>query len=154
MWMVGAMICKECRLRNGTTCLISKRVVPDLNHAACPWGRREDTIRTCDWCGGRFEDVIIDFSSNEVRFICSDCFRKLGSCFSCVRSNTCAFKEDKCSPDVVMRTIQQNGMFLQTQVLNPDKIAVHCTKCECWNTRDKYCMKEQGLCERYRDAEK
>ena len=147
------MICKECSLREGIVCLISRREIPDLTHAACPWGRRADTIRTCDWCGGRFEDVIIDFVSNEVRFICPDCFNKLGTCFSCKRFEECDFKQDRRFPDVVAKTVQQNGIFLQAQVLNPDKIAMHCIKCECWHTREKYCMKEHGLCGNYVEAE-
>lgn len=146
------MTCKECGLRVETICLISRREIPDLTHAACPWGRRESTLRTCDWCGGHFEHVIIDLSSNEVRFICPDCYNKLGTCFSCKRSEECGFKQDRRFPDVVTKTIQQNGMFLQTQVLNPDKVVIHCTKCQCWNTQEKYCMKEQGLCGNYEEV--
>ena len=142
------MTCKECGLRNNLICLISQREIPDLTHAACPWGRRDNKIRACDFCGGKFEEVIIDVSpDNIIRFICSNCFNQLHTCSFCIHQSKCAFIEDQRSPDFIMKTFQQSGMVLQTQVKNPDKIQIHCIQCRCWDTQNNYCMKEQGFCE-------
>lgn len=145
------MICKECGLRKGTTCLISNRIVPDLNHAACPWGRRENTIRTCDYCGRNFEDLFIDMTNEEPIFICENCFSQFNTCNRCTRVRRCAFTEDQTSPDFIMKQFRQDNQIIQIQVKNPDKIDIYCRKCGCWDNDYRTCMREYGFCKNYKE---
>lgn len=145
--------CKDCGLRNDIACLVSNRIIPDLKSAACPWGRRADTIRTCDSCGRAFETLVIDMSEESPRFLCEECLNAYGTCRKCIKLNICDFVGDRSSPDMVMKQLRQGNQVIQMSVKNPDKIEIYCKRCGCWNPEDEYCMKEWGLCAHYLEEE-
>lgn len=144
------MKCRECVLRNDVICLVSQRPV-DLSKPVCQWGRRADTIQTCEICGNQFESLIIDMTYNKPHFICEGCLSKYYTCYTCKQQIFCGFTADQNSPDYVMRRFQQGNQIIQTQVRNPDKIDIYCKKCKCW---DNGCMKEWGTCRNYEEKVK
>lgn len=145
------MTCKECVLRNGNNCLVARRMVEDLSSAACPWGRRADSIRTCEKCGQQFESLLIDMTSNTPHFICEACLKSYNTCNSCSQQIFCGFSADQRTPDYVMRQFRNGNQIIQTQIKNPDKIEIYCKGCKCWNKDNEYCMKEWGYCKNYRE---
>lgn len=82
--------------------------------------------------------------------LCNGCARFLYTCYTCKHRTDCALK-DYNQPDLfVMKTIQQENMILQTQVINPEVIERICgnricespVNCQSIHTCDKYEMEE------------
>ena len=145
-------ICARRVNQNGENfCVLSKRVITDLIKNKCEWYLPIEKIRTCDICHRQYEEVYIDITdNNNIRFICPECTSLFNTCRMCARGTICAFHADQKTPDFIMRQVRQGNAIMQAQVRNPDKEAIYCTKCDCWNKEEKYCYKNDfGMCERY-----
>ncbi len=106
----------------------------------------------CSKCGRVAAGYIIEVRNGQSFIWCQQCYSFLNTCNACKKAQRCSFSEDKNSPDYVMRQFQQGPQFIQMQVKNPDKEDIYCTKCECWNKEEKYCMREWGLCLNYEEV--
>ena len=137
-----------------SVCTISRQHIPNMVSDKCPWYKNKGENKVCDLCGRTSELVYYDVTDpNNIKFVCVDCLNKFGTCYVCKNSNICAFSADQSSPDYVMKQVQQGHMIAQVQVLNPDKIAIYCVKCCCWNKEEKYCYKQEiGTCGKYNEV--
>ena len=144
--------CGNCARRtNQNICMLNNRQITDITQHKCEWHLNKSKIRICDICHRQYEEIYIDITNpEEIQFICPNCINLFNTCYTCAKSEICAFHADQKTPDVVMRQMRQGNTIIQTQVMNPDKQAIHCTKCDCWNKEEKYCYKNNfGMCDKY-----
>ena len=107
-------------------------------------------------CGCQVQDprdqlVIFGESKEGYITICKKCISALGTCGACEKVRECLFETSSVNlPKVVVKTIQNGNVQMQTQIKNPDRIAQTCTYCSCWNSEENYCMREiDHACVRY-----
>lgn len=99
----------------------------------CPKHAKE--LNCCEVCGqpmilvGSFVEQ--DSKGNWHQY-CVNCRELLKTCQTC--SKPCEFETNPDPmPKVVMKTVQQGNMRMQTQVMNPDRINKFCLTCDCYN---------------------
>ena len=128
-------------------CPYFKTAFPSSTQGCPKW---ESEIEKCKICGGPTiggSVCFVDTDQNN-HIICAKCASQTGRCPTCAYSITCDFETNPSPlPKVVMQTIRQGNMMAQTQVINPERVALTCHSCSCWNTEENYCMhKEIGHC--------
>ena len=104
-------------------------------------------IYYCDRCGTEFlpSSAVI----NDTEIICGNCAKLLGTCATCKNAQICEFRNNSDPmPQVVMQTVRQGNMIMQTQVKNPDRIAKFCPSCSCFSS-EHGCLKEVGACAKW-----
>jgi hypothetical protein len=136
--------CNTCGLRDPAknVCLLSGRTI-DPAADFCSSHLREPP--RCAECG---KITLSPIFENEQTF-CSQCAEAITTCFGCSLASNCAFETDPSPiPKVVVKTVRQGPMVTQTQVRNPDRIAITCKlNCHCWN--GEYCGREDNWCSKY-----
>ena len=82
--------------------------------------------------------------------VCEKCHTAIPTCAGCKNSVQCAFNDDPNPlPKIVMQTVQQGNMMMQTQVRNPERIKLFCENCPCYNAEDRACDRECNVCAQY-----
>lgn len=92
-------------------------------------------MNICKLCGKQVEGAQLCYSVDLEEVFCNNCIYLLGGCYSCGNVVSCAFEQDPSPlPKIVVQTVQQGNMTMQTQIRNPEREAITCkTKCPCWN---------------------
>ena len=136
-------LCKSCSLlgttqQNEPACKKFKiKVVPEEDY--CSWHTMDSTH--CVFCSND-QNLLIVQEGNDNYVVCPDHYAAFHSCQTCVRSNICGFKSDHSEPQIVMKTVRQGYMTMQTQVKNPNLIQKHCVKCGCY--KNDTCLKDES----------
>lgn len=100
----------------------------------------------CDYCGNPASTVV----DSEGNCSCVNCCQKFYTCIMCTKVHECEFETNPSPlPKVVMQTIRRGPAVMQTQVRNPQRIAEFCHKCQCWNSEEEFCAREDGWCKNY-----
>lgn len=125
----------------------------------CSWHTTIANIMNCSLCGKQVQakELYYWISQDESRTyqICEQCLNIIGTCATCKYGNICNFRNDHSEPQVIMKTVQQGFMTMQTQVKNPKLIVKHCQKCHCSDgadpsIRDIICFKdEDNMCAKW-----
>ena len=104
----------------------------------------------CFICGGAPEVPIFTEDGTFIKYLCGRCLKIPAQCGLCEKAQICPFETDSSPlPKVVMKTIQQGNMMLQTQIKNPERIEITCkTQCPCFS-EEFGCLKENGICGDY-----
>lgn len=102
-------------------------------------------LEKCEICGQFMLPQGIWFEQDEENGIwhkfCGNCNKLLNTCQACDKFNICPFETDPDPmPKVVVKTIRQGNMTMQTQVKNEERIKKFCHSCNCWN-EECGCMK-------------
>lgn len=125
--------CKTCankRLaQNNTPACAKFKIKINPEEDFCAWHENENTAG-CTICGST-DDLIIEVIDDENYLFCQGHYNAIHSCQGCINNNVCTFVSDHSEPQVVMKTIRQGGMIMQTQVKNPNLIQKHCSQCQC-----------------------
>ena len=144
--------CKTCALRDEekSICRLTGTII-DIKTDYCSRHVKELTI--CEVCQQPMLVVgsFVEKDSNEVwHQYCGRCAQLINTCQACPKFQTCPFETDpNPMPKVVTRTVQQGNMVMQVQGRNPERVALLCPTCDCWN--DEFgCLKEhgQGCCKK------
>ena len=94
-----------------------------------------DSLENCEICGHPMltEGSFIEQDDNGVwHQYCSNCAKLLQTCQTC--SNPCEFESNPDPmPKVVIKTVRQGNMQMQTQVMNPERIQKFCPSCNCYD---------------------
>lgn len=142
-----------CRLHSGPQHLH----IIDLNKDFCSSHKEEGYGQRCDACGqNRLFEYILLYrdcpDENPPKILCQSCYDKLYTCSSCKSANLCDFETNPIAiPPIVMKTVQQGPMRMQTQIRNPDRVKATCeVNCHCWDP-EYGCLKEYGLCGKYEE---
>ena len=136
--------CRYCAMcdRTQNICALSGTAVnPEVD--GCTKGLRE--LEQCDICRKPLIGAAMVEEVKEGMYIkhCPNCLKVLNSCQLCEKSNICAFETDPNPlPKVVMKTVQQGNMRMQTQVKNEERVKLFCHNCCCWHEEDQLCLKE------------
>ena len=142
--------CRNCGylLSKGVCQLNGQRVNP--NEDFCSKHQEIFVVADCAVCGKPICNVnlLLDVQEDgSVRYIHLECGKALGTCRTCANVATCEFETNPDPmPKVVMQTVRQGNMVMQTQVKNPSRIEKFCHNCQCFNP-DFGCFKENGCCD-------
>lgn len=141
--------CKTCGLRDPTqnVCLLSERTIDPAADFCSAYTKNP---AKCFECGAITLSPIFEANSKgEIYTFCGKCAENATTCGGCLNGNECSFETDPSPiPKVVVKTIRQGPMIQQTQVRNPDRIAITCKlNCHCWN--GEYCGRLDNWCQKY-----
>ena len=91
---------------------------------------------TCNFCGQPIPTqklILTQFDEKWVQ-LCPNCYNFLNSCATCENSNDCGISNDTSgAPKMVMKQVQQGGMYMSTQVINPALQDKYCPTCRCFS---------------------
>lgn len=143
--------CGSCVLKDKTNnfCQLLKfEINPDRD--VCPKYLKE--FEFCEICRQPLlpQSYILDMDKKEqLHQICQNCNRLLSSCQACSNFSICPFETDpNPMPKVVVKTMQQGNMTMQTQVRNEEREALFCHNCCCWQ-EETGCLKNYNIgCEK------
>ena len=137
--------CGQCALKtpDGQTCL---RFGMKITDKGCGYGSTQ--LFTCDNCGRPIfpENVFFD-SENSKIVLCSRCAKASNTCALCCHSIGCFFNESSNpTPKMVQKTVQINGGYAVTQIMNPERIRNTCKKgCPCFS-EEFGCSRQNNWC--------
>lgn len=143
-----------CRLHSGPQHLHIIDPMKDY----CSSHKDKNNTHSCAACGQLcLNDFILLYSDcpseNPPKILCPHCYSLTNTCSFCKSSQYCDFEQNPIAiPPVVMKTVRQGMMTMQTQVRNPDRIAETCMKnCGCWDHEYGYCRREDNWCSNYKE---
>ena len=97
----------------------------------------EEEPNKCDICGSLMlkNGSVIDITNeNSTLIYCNRCLQLMRTCQLCSNFNRCEFETNPSPlPKVVMKTVQQGNMTMQTQVKNEERIKLLCINCPCYD---------------------
>lgn len=138
--------CGNCALKQlkGGICPIFNTNME--NESDCPYFTTE--VKTCEICGGLIlEKACLQEDNNSFHVMCYKCATGT-PCQSCKCMSECPLQQDEtCSePLYTMVQYRQGSAIIQTQKLNPKRIAATCAQgCKCFNEKglddDNFCFK-------------
>lgn len=139
--------CMTCMLsdKGQKICRLSNRRI-DLDTDYC--SKHTAELVHCELCHNLTmpNQIIYDIDMNgKEHGVCGGCAKSLGTCESCNRIQTCLFETDPDPmPKVVVKTIQQGNMTMQTQCRNEEREKKFCHTCPCWN-KECGCLKQFNM---------
>jgi len=141
--------CKTCGLRDLSQplCRLFKHQInPEQDFCS----RHTKSLMRCEICGTEILVPYIDISTEgEYHVLCNTCASERSTCRYCKKNTECAFENDPSPlPKVVMKTMQQGNSYIQTQVINPDRIRETCEKkCSCFDAKNG-CLRQNNWCDK------
>ena len=104
-------------------------------------------LEHCDICGAAIQNPIIDSTEEPIHIMCYDCATARSTCKLCHYNTDCAFHNDPSTlPKTIVKTISQNGMIIQTQIINPERVDKTCKeKCFCFDN-EIGCLRQFNTC--------
>lgn len=130
--------CRTCCLSDKikNLCLKTGTTV-NLDEDFC--SKHSENLPICEVCGNYIAgDMFLDQDSNEKwHSICGKCSPLLNTCKACPNIRVCEFETNPDPmPKIIMKTIQQGNMTMQTQARNEDRVKKFCINCKCWIADD------------------
>ena len=90
--------------------------------------------------------VIDPLEGDNYRILHRECAKALNTCQTCANSHICEFDTNPDPmPKIVMQTVRQGNMTMQTQVRNPSRVEKFCKECFCFDPNFG-CFKENNCC--------
>ena len=91
-------------------------------------------MNVCGLCGKALLRDQLVWDNELATTICKEHAPLLRTCFSCRNLAQCLYETDPSPlPKVILRTIQQGNMQVQTQTRNPEREEITCKKCPCYH---------------------
>ncbi len=139
--------CKTCASR-GTTqsnqpACAKFKISINPEEDFCAWHTNESTT-SCAFCGQTGSLTIYELN-DEILPLCANCSSMIGTCHTCENIATCDFQNDHNEPQVVMKTVRQGMMTMQTQIKNPVLVDRHCKHCQCGLTTGDCLRDNNGI---------
>lgn len=87
----------------------------------------------CPFCGNDIplKSFVITQIEGKNISTCPNCSELIRRCPTCSYAEKCGFVDDKSEPQMIQRTIRQNGMVMSIPMKNPHLIEKHCCHCRC-----------------------
>lgn len=141
--------CNTCRFLDPSQqrCLLSGLTqTADKDYCS----KYEENPEECTLCHKLIPKDYITFTEKG-EALCSTCANSLLACIHCVNGDKCGFLANPDPmPKFINKTIQQNGVIIQTQIKNPEREEKFCHSCRCWIEEYGGCMKIFGIgCENF-----
>ena len=142
--------CKNCGLRgtlqDGSLACSKFKIKINPEEDYCSWHIPESSITNCSICKQLIpsKDILIYPFQNQNLFLCDKCAQLIGTCHTCAYQQNCGFRSDRSEPQVVMRTVRQGMMTMQTQVKNPNLVQKHCLNCRCSYGTEGNCLRDSN----------
>ena len=118
----------------------------------CSKHREIYELTTCCICGEPVLNINLLLDVQEdgtIRYMHTACGHSLNTCGACQYRSNCEFETNPDPmPKVVMQTIRQGNMVMQTQIRNPDRIRKFCHECPCFDPENE-CLKQFNCCGKY-----
>lgn len=140
--------CRTCCLSEKTKSVCLRTRTPiDLDEDFC--SQHAENLPICEVCHSYITGpVFMEQDSNgDWHQTCGNCSKAIGTCQACPRIRECEFETNPDPmPKVVMKTVQQGNMTMQTQARNEERVKKFCHSCECWMADDiNACAKDFNL---------
>ena len=137
--------CNTCQLYEKTkkVCLLSGIPMEDTDYCS----KHADEVIPCDICGNPLlGSTYVEYNGDgELRQYCERCHQAFHTCQLCSDFRKCEFMTNPDPmPQVVMKTVQQGNMVVQTQAKNEERVQKFCLSCGCWD-ENHGCMKEYNI---------
>ena len=94
---------------------------------------------------------VIQLENGEYAECCAYCYERLDTCLTCANNITnCAYETNPSPLEKVIRKTEQNGPMVKTYYTrNPERMAIACKECECY--QDNECQKtKNNICKHYK----
>jgi hypothetical protein len=125
--------CRTCSLKDPNQLVCRLTGIPiDLDKDFC--SKHATELTTCQICRSVMVEpgFIID-TGDKILHYCSRCHQLLNTCQLCSKAGVCEFETNPDPmPKVVMQTVRQGNMVMQTQAKNEERIKKFCHSCHCW----------------------
>lgn len=139
--------CRTCALRNEAKQVCQLTGIPinlDIDYCS---KHTEDLTNVCDMCGSLMlaPGFVESDAEGKVHIYCHRCNQLFSTCQLCDNVAKCEFETNPDPmPKVVMKTVRQGNMVMQTQVRNEERMKKICPSCSCWS--DEFgCLKEFNI---------
>lgn len=108
--------------------------------------KHTDYLKKCNICDNlMFGPGYIEHNGENYICMCDRCYQLYSTCQMCPVFQVCEFMTNPDPmPKVVVKTIRQGNMTMQTQVKNEERVKKFCPSCECWD-ENHGCMKEYNI---------
>ena len=149
-------ICKNCLFIHSEQpfCTLGIGNIDPANDCCPKFLAKDAIVGKCSICGGTVYtgyEVFDLLEGDNFRILHRECAKKLGTCQTCVLANACEFDTNPDPmPKVVMQTIRQGNMTMQTQVRNPSRVEKFCNSCSCFS-QENGCLKQNGCCGNWKE---
>lgn len=144
-WKDTPETCATCGIRHPhkSICQLTGQAVTDDDFCS----KHQEILDICDLCNKIVTSTLCFPAEGGYHFICQDCFRSLSTCCMCASGKHCAFEADTTLPKLVMQTVRQGNMVMQTQVRNPELVNKTCKAgCKCYDEAGQYCRRADDYC--------
>ena len=126
--------CNTCALKDEQRKICRLSGIPiNLEEDFC--SHHIQNLMTCEICGSPMltKGSLVEMDSElNWHHYCAQCKELLKTCQIC--SAPCEFETNPDPmPKVVMKTVRQGNMQMQTQVMNPDRVNKFCLVCGCYD---------------------
>lgn len=153
--MMIKKFCRTCALVDPESyvCQMNRRKV-DLDKDFCSKYVEPSELGECAYCGQLFmrPGYLEQLEDGSFIEFCHSCQEKFGTCAMCSHLSKCQLADERVRPDLpvmVIKTIQQGNMRMQTQIVNPARIDAICkAECECWDG-EGCARRDFGCCAKY-----
>ena len=149
--------CRTCasasKTQDGRDACARFKILINPNEDFCSQHVTKGQTGTCELCRVHlpFDQFYIWVTADESKnyIVCKNCLANIGSCNTCKYQTQCGFAADHSAPQVIMKTVRQGMMQMQTQVKNPTLVVKHCQKCRCSDdadphVQDVYCFRDEN----------
>lgn len=135
-------VCRTCCLSDKIKNLCCRTGTSiNLDEDYC--SKHAENLLTCDLCGNFFiGNAYLEQTEDGTWYsYCGKCNSILKTCGGCQKGNECEFDTNPDPmPKVVMKTVSQGNMMMQSQVRNEERVKKYCHSCHCWD-EEHGCMK-------------
>lgn len=144
-------LCSKCGHHLDGLCLLLRTKITE--DSFCP--EYTESPYTCEMCGNHIPTTKVMYEAGiktPWHLLCTECSQKLSSCVACKHSQICSFQQDTSIKEqpYIAKTMQHGVAIMQTQVKNPQRIQLTCTKCPCYI--NEACLKEENSrCEKFQN---
>ena len=108
---------------------------------------KDRTPQMCDICGAAYEKLpFVELVDDKYIQYCHRCSQYLHNCITCAHlPNECKFETDPSPlPKQVQKTVQMGPVQQITIIRNPERMAVTCPGCICYENSE--CTQEKVAC--------
>ena len=99
---------------------------------------------------------VIQLENGEYAECCAYCYERLDTCLTCANNiANCAYETNPSPLEKVIRKTEQDGPMVRTYYTrNPERMAVTCQECKCYQDNEcqkaKYSNTKNTICKHYK----
>ena len=139
-------------MKHCDTCLLADKVQNVCRASNLPidpfkdyCSKHVEEVYPCYLCGHHIigKSFITYNPHGDIIIACENCIKT--TCRACSKASVCEFETNPDPmPKVIVERANANGMIIQHQVKNPERVKKFCHSCYCWH-EESGCMKNYNM---------